>query len=164
MLQAISNTSPILFLFRIGAIGLLPQLFSKVWITQASIEELDVARKKGYQVPDSKDYDWLSIQNPSHTPSEWFASDLGKGEIAAMSLALEWPQYILLLDDAPARRLAKAAGLQVWGTLGVLLESKKNGYIPAVAPFVNQLEDSGMWLSNEIRQRILQLAGEWPHE
>jgi len=44
-------------------------------------------------------------------PSEWFAVDLGIGEIAAMSLALEKPDHIILLDDALARKTAKCDAL-----------------------------------------------------
>jgi predicted nucleic acid-binding protein len=41
-----------------------------------------------------------------------------------MALALENPDRVVLLDDMLARRTAQAAGLQVWGTLKVLLEAK----------------------------------------
>lgn len=86
--------------------------------------------------------------------------DLGVGEIAAMALALENPDRVILLDDMLARRTAQAAGLQVWGTLKVLLEAKSHGIIATVEPYVLKLGDSGMWISSEINERILELAGE----
>ena len=61
-------------------------------------------------------------------PSEWLATDLGPGELAALALALENPGRIVLLDDALARRVAEAAGLTVWGTLRVFLEAKPKGW------------------------------------
>jgi hypothetical protein len=91
---------------------------------------------------------------------EWLALDLGAGEIATMALALENPSRIVLLDDALARRIAKAAGLEVWGTLRVLLEAKSEGMTESIAPFVEQLKESGMWLSEDVSQRVLGLAGE----
>lgn len=103
----------------------------------------------------------MKITNPQTTFSEWFAVDLGAGEIAAMSLALEHPDYILLLDDALARRTAIAAGLTVWGTLRVLLEAKSVGLIESVKPVIHRLQKTGMWVSEDIRRRILALAGEW---
>jgi predicted nucleic acid-binding protein len=54
-----------------------------------------------------------------------------------------------------ARRTAQAAGLQVWGTLRVLLEAKAQGLTD-----VWKLSKAGMWISAEVRQRILVLAGE----
>ncbi len=77
-----------------------------------------------------------------------------------MALALENPSRVALLDDALARRIAQAAGLEVWGTLRVLLEAKSLGFIDAVGPVIDQLRDSGMWISDRIQQRVLALAGE----
>ena len=77
-----------------------------------------------------------------------------------MALALENRTRIVLLDDMLARRTAQAAGLIVWGTLRVLLEAKSQGLTENIEPFVNRLSETGMWLSEEIRQRILVLAGE----
>lgn len=160
MLKAISNTSPLLYLYRIGGIEWLPQLFDEVWTPEAVKNELQAGRSKGYDVPNPDDYSWLNVVNPKSTPSEWLALDLGVGEIAAMALALENPDRVVLLDDMLARRTAQVAGLQVWGTLKVLLEAKSNGIIETVEPYVSKLSDSGMWISAEIKERILKLAGE----
>lgn len=97
---------------------------------------------------------------PRSAPSEWLAVDLGPGELAAISLALENPGRVLLLDDALARRIAQAAGLTVWGTLRVLLEAKSIGLTDRVGPHLARLQEAGMWLSAEIRERVLTLAGE----
>ena len=93
-------------------------------------------------------------------PSEWLTLDLGAGELEAMALALENPSYVVLLDDALARRIAQAAGLTVWGTLKVLLEAKSQGLTESIYQIVNCLEDVGMWISEDIKERVLMLAGE----
>jgi len=82
------------------------------------------------------------------------------GEIAAMALALENPDKVILLDDVLARRIAQAAGLQVWGTLKILLEAKSQKIINNVKPYIPKLRDSGMWISAEVEKRILRLADE----
>jgi predicted nucleic acid-binding protein len=160
MLKAISNTSPLLYLYRIGAIDWLPKLFEEVWIPEAVKNELVAGRSKGYDVPNPEDYPWLSVVNPKSMPSEWLVLDLGIGEIAAMALALENPKRIVLLDDMLARRTAQVAGLQVWGTLKVLLEAKSHGLADKIEPYITKLSESGMWVSADIRHRILKLAGE----
>jgi predicted nucleic acid-binding protein len=160
MLKAVSNTSPLLYLYRIGAINWLPQIFDEVWTPEAVKNELLAGHSKGYNVPNPEDYPWLNIVNPKSMPSEWLALDLGAGEIAAMALALENPTRIVLLDDMLARRTAQVAGLQVWGTLKVLLEAKSQGLVDKIEPYVTSLSESGMWVSAEIKQRILILAGE----
>ena len=160
MLKAISNTSPLLYLYRIEAINWLPELFDEVWIPEAVKNELLAGRSKGYDVPNPEEYPWLSVVDPKSMPSEWLALDLGIGEIAAMALALENPKRIVLLDDMLARRTAQVAGLQVWGTLKVLLEAKSHGLVDKIEPYITKLSESGMWVSAEVRQRILKLAGE----
>ena len=161
MPKAISNTSPLLYLYRIGGIDWLPQLFDEVWTPEAVKNELQVGRAKGYDVPNPNDYSWLTVVNPKATQSEWIALDLGAGEMAAMALALENSDRVVLLDDLLARRTAQVAGLQVWGTLKVLLETKAHGFIDKVEPFLTKLSESGMWVSAEVKQRILRLAGEF---
>ena len=160
MPEAISNTSPLLYLYRIGAENWLQNLFDEVWAPDAVRNELLEGRSKGYDVPNLTDYSWLNIVNPKSMPSEWFALDLGAGELAAMALALENPKRIILLDDMFARRTAQAAGLQIWGTLRVLLEAKSQGLASTIEPYVRQLSEAGMWISPEVKKRILVLAGE----
>jgi hypothetical protein len=160
MPDAISNTSPLLYLYRIGAIDWLPKLLDEVWTPEAVKNELLAGRSKGYDVPNPADYAWLNIVDPKSMPSEWLALDLGAGEIAAMALALENPTRIILLDDMLARRTAQAAGLQVWGTLKVLLEAKSQGLTDKIEPYVTNLSEAGMWVSAEVKERILALAGE----
>ncbi|MFN8441760.1 MAG: DUF3368 domain-containing protein [Caldilineaceae bacterium] len=114
----------------------------------------------GYDVPSLAQLEWAEIVTPKYMPPEWFALDLGKGEVSAMALARENPEHIVILDDLLARRTAQAAGLQVWGTLRVLLEAKNRGLTQDLRSHLDQLENSGMYLSPAIKQRILYLAGE----
>ncbi|MCW1969894.1 MAG: DUF3368 domain-containing protein [Anaerolineae bacterium] len=160
MVKAISNTSPLLYLYRIGAIHWLPYLFSEVLIPKAVQIELQIGRDKGYDVPNISNYAWLTIINPKFMPYEWLALELGNGEVAAMSLAMEHSGCIVLLDDMLARRTANLAGLHVWGTLKVLLEVKSRGLIHSIKPYVQELNKAGMWISGDVKLRILTLAGE----
>ncbi|MFQ3596995.1 MAG: DUF3368 domain-containing protein [Chloroherpetonaceae bacterium] len=160
MLKAVSDTSPMLYLYRIGGIDWLPQLFSEVWVPEVVKSELQTGRSKGYDVPIPDDYSWLKVVNPKSISSQTLTANLGAGELAAISLALEKQNCVVLLDDMPARKVAQAKGVQVWGTLRILLEAKSHGIIEIVAPLVSKLNSSGMWISTEIKERILKLAGE----
>lgn len=160
MHSAISNTSPLLYLYRIGAIEWLPKLFGEIWTPRAVVDELSEGQKRGHDVPLLESYDWLKVIEPNSVPSEWLSLDLGAGELGTMALALENLERVVILDDALARRIAHAAGLKVWGTLKVLLEAKEQGIIKTISPHVEQLKSSGMWISKDIRLRILSLAGE----
>ncbi|MEA3350537.1 MAG: hypothetical protein U9Q82_07955 [Chloroflexota bacterium] len=88
MHNAISNTSPLLYLYRIGAIEWLPKLFREIWTPRAVVDEVNEGRKRGYDVPLLKSYAWLKIIEPCSVPSEWLSLDLGAGELETMALAL----------------------------------------------------------------------------
>jgi predicted nucleic acid-binding protein len=160
MSEAITNTSPLLYLYRAGVIEWFPKLFGEIWTTEAVVSELREGQRRGYDVPVPETYSWLKVIIPRNLPSEWLTLDLGAGELERMALALEKPDRIVILDDALARRIAQAAGLQVWGTLKVLLEAKTIGITETILPQVDKLAESGMWISDEVRQRVLALAGE----
>ena len=97
MSDAICNTSPLLYLYRIGTIEWLPKLFDEVWTPTAVAIELGEGKQRGHDVPDPERYAWLTIVDPSSMPSEWFSLDLGAGELSAVALALENPSRVLLL-------------------------------------------------------------------
>ncbi|QTA83312.1 Uncharacterized protein dnl_57110 [Desulfonema limicola] len=113
MNKAVSNTSPLLYLYRIGKLDWLPKLFDSIWIPEAVVSEMKKGRCKGYDTPDPENYKWLKIVNPKSLPFEWLSSDLGAGELSAMALAIENSERIVLLDDALARKIAKAAGISL---------------------------------------------------
>jgi predicted nucleic acid-binding protein len=160
MPKAISNTSPLLYLYRIDALEWLPQLFDEFWTPTAVVAELEEGRRFGYGVPDFSTLSWVQIVEPRSIPDEWLVLDLGRGELAAMAMAMQNPGRIVLLDDALARRTAQTAGLQVWGTLRIMLEAKSHGITTAIKPWVQRLADAGLWFSDDLRARVLALAGE----
>ena len=160
MPEFISNTSPLLYLYRINALNLLSTLCTEVQIPQAVVRELSDGRQRGHDVPDPQRYEWIKIVDPRFISSEWLNLDMGEGELAVLALGLERSDCIVLLDDKRARRIAYAAGLNVWGTLKILIEAKSQGLVERIAPHVDSLERAGMWMSDSIRARVLALADE----
>jgi len=61
---SITNTSPLLYLGRIGALGWLDQLFGSVWVPSAVLRELDEGRALGFEVPDTNGLSWLETVDP----------------------------------------------------------------------------------------------------
>jgi predicted nucleic acid-binding protein len=88
------------------------------------------------------------------------AWDLGLGEGEVLSLAAATVGSRAILDDGAARRCAGALNVPVRGTLGVMLEAKRAGLVPAVVPLVKALQDTGLFLSDSLIQRALELCGE----
>ena len=158
MPDAITNTSPLVYLDRIHRLDWLPQLFRELWIPRAVVDELNEGRSRGYQGPDLDAIAGMRVVESQTRPSEWLSADLGPGELEAITLAMENPGRVVILDDGLARRTAQAPGLDVWGTLRVLLEAKSAGLTDRIEPLVDQLSRAGLWFTEGVRRRVLALA------
>ncbi len=161
MEKASSSVAPIINLHRIGALDLLPKLFKQIWMPSVVLEDLLDARFLGYNVPSPFDLPWVEYKDPQLTiPSVWIALDLSSGEVAAIALAFETRECVVLIDEPIGRQAAHQVGIQYWGTLQILLEAKAAGHIDSVIPYVKRLKQTGMHITDEIVQRILALADE----
>jgi uncharacterized protein len=91
---------------------------------------------------------------------EVLLSDIGLGEAEAIVLALELQPAVVLIDDLKARKFAQFKGLQIIGTMGILLQAKKNNIINKVKPLLDELLLNKIRISNKIINITLQTAGE----
>ncbi len=105
-------------------------------------------------------FHWLNVKAPVNvaliTALKLLLDD---GEAEAIALARERGSKIVL-DDRQARLAGAKLGLSVIGTVGILLLAKRNGIIPALKPLIDDLELNGFYLSAELKEEALKLAGE----
>jgi len=88
-------------------------------------------------------------------------SDLDEGEKQAIALAYSHSNDILLLmDDRAGREVAYKLHIPVTGLLGLLLRLKEKGFIQYIGSFIDELNQKGYWLSDDIIQAVKNLAGE----
>jgi uncharacterized protein len=89
---------------------------------------------------------------------------LDLGEAEAIALAIRIPEsivlLIVLLDDAQARRVAERFGINRIGTLGILRRAKKAGLINAIKPYTVQLQNSGIYIRQNLIDAVLHNVGE----
>jgi len=111
-------------------------------------------------LPDPRAVEWIVVRRPVSAPALPLVVDLGPGETQVLALALESHDAIIVVDDDLARRTAEALGLRLTGTLGILLDAKRAGLIPAVGPFLDQLQELRFRLAAHTRAAVLELAGE----
>lgn len=152
-MRVLANTSPLIALDRIGRLHLLPQLYGKIVRPQAVVEELRAGRTA---YPGSEPLftaDWL-ITEPD-PPEMVLRKELGAGETAVLTLALNTRADLVILDDLQARLVAVGLGLRVTGTLGVLLAAHHTGIEPDVRKAVTDLRAAGFYLSDDLLNGIL---------
>jgi predicted nucleic acid-binding protein len=159
MREVVSNTSPLLYLHQLGSIDLLPALYAEVLVPMSVVDELSAGRAAGHDVPNVTALPWASVVSSPTLALLALATDLGRGEAEAIAIAHE-RNALLILDDGLARRHARLIGVNLTGTLGVLLKAKAAGHIPQLAPLVARLTELGFRLAEQTREAVLKLANE----
>lgn len=154
------DTSPLLYLYRIGQLTLLRLHYGRVLVPEAVVMELDDGRVQGVDVPDVSGFPWIEIRETELRPVSATVDSLGNGEREVILLALDGRADWVILDDLAARRQAEDCGLQVIGTVGLLASAKEKNMIASVGPFLSALENAGMWLSEDLKRTVLESAHE----
>lgn len=88
--------------------------------------------------------------------TEW---DLGAGESAVIATCLHLSGAKPVLDDLVGRKCARAFGLRVIGTVGLVIDAYRRGHLKDVREALLDLRASGMWISDAVIDRALSLAG-----
>ena len=88
------------------------------------------------------------------------ASGLGQGELEAMALYKRLRADRLLIDDGRARRVARINGVEVIGSVGVLVLAKSQNLVPAVGPLLDRIISAGNHVSEGLVSEALRLSGE----
>jgi predicted nucleic acid-binding protein len=161
---AISDSSALILLSRIGRLELLQGTYGHILIPPAVSAEVihDVHERAGSD--EVRSAGWIRIVSPRSIECvEALRRSLGIGESEAIALAEEADEEaFVILDDRPARATARRLGLTVVGTAGVLLLAKQRGLIPAVGPVLDDLLQANMRLGPDEVSAVLKLAGELP--
>ncbi|HEU0113531.1 MAG TPA: DUF3368 domain-containing protein, partial [Thermomicrobiales bacterium] len=104
--------------------------------------------------------EWITIGSPRATASGLDDPALGRGERAALSLAVELRPTLIVLDDWRARRMAARLSLPVIGTTGLLAVAKQEGLFATIRPYLETLIATGFRLAPEVIESALRRAGE----
>ena len=158
----VSDTTPISSLYRIGHLYLLHDLFERVILPSAVMSELLQLKKWGYDLQEISLSSWIEVKTVSN--QEYLSQlnhILDAGEAEAIALAKELHAELLLTDEMKGRAIAKKEGLQIVGTLGILLSSKNFGLIPKIQqPLDALIHEANFRISDSLYKEILNRAGE----
>ncbi|MDI6860166.1 MAG: hypothetical protein QMC85_06700 [Methanocellales archaeon] len=127
----ISNSGPLIHLARIGKLKLLKELFGEVVIPYAAKKEVvDRGKEEGmadaFLIENEIENGWIVIDHDINDKVKEIAERVGIeiGEAIAIMLARR-RRCPILLDDLAARRFAIDLGLEVIGSIGVLIRAAK---------------------------------------
>lgn len=158
----VADTSPLIAFSRINHFDLLSHLFGQVITTQEVAEECltNMTLPGAVAIDGLIQSGKLEIRTNIDTqPCSSLFDILDLGEITAIALAAQL-KSALLIDEKLGRGAAKEMGVKIIGTAGVLLLAKQKQLIRAVSPLIDDLHNTGYYLSTALKREILKLAGE----
>ena len=146
----VCDTGPLLHLNEAGALEFLRQAGD---ILIPPVVEYEFARNTaGLLLPD-----WIKIFPLGKTIAaqarKWISNDIDAGEAQAIGLAIQEEADRFLTDDGRARRFAESLGLEVHGSVGLLLWAVATGYIRNRAEahgLLDALARSSLWVSEKV--------------
>lgn len=163
----VSDTSPVLNLAAVGRADLLASLYGEIVVPPAVQGELALLPQRYPRFaaatlrPSFLRVEPLPGDVDAGALLAELAMQLHPGEAEALALAVALRADLLLVDELAARRLARRRGVPTQGLLGVLVEVKRRGLLPAVAPLLDQLRaEAGFWVGADLRASVLRAAGE----
>ena len=159
--KVVINSTPFIILCNIGKISILKDLYGEIQIPEAVYKE--VTAKKDSACSKLNEFnDWIKIVNiPQNEKLKIYRARLHSGEVEVMILAQREPiADLVIIDDNAAKSTAKFLGLNVTGTLGVLLKAKKKGLIKDIKPILNNIKEHGFYISDNLEKLVLELSEE----
>jgi uncharacterized protein len=155
----VSDSSPLLSFAILGMLDILNDIFENVIVPTAVYEETSVPNKpyskeiksflKGKVIPVS---DKIAVK--------LLEKEIDAGEAEVIVLALEKKIVDILIDDPKGRRAARTHGLIPIGTIGVLLQAKRENRVKKIKPLLDKLIGSKIRIGIPLYNRALELAKE----
>jgi len=163
-LKAVVNSTPLIALAITGYLSVLDSLFEQVFVPVSVYEEVVLQGENRPGAEAVAQADWLTViapERPVPLPVELLQIDRGEQDVILLAQAIEadW----VLIDEKLARRIASSLGLQVKGSVGVLLIACRVGLISreAATKAVEDLVSSSVRLNPRLLEWfVTQLNGE----
>lgn len=157
----VADASPLIGLAIVDGLPWLTALFGEVWLPEiVRSEVLPGKQARGEAtIQAALDADLLKVWEHPIPPLTGF--DLDEGESACISLALHYPDPVLLIiDERSGRAVAQEKGLTVTGTAAIIGMAKQRGLIPSAWQVFETLHQADFRIAAVIIRQILARVGE----
>ena len=153
------NTGPLIALAKADAFDLIEKLPFEFYCPVQVQRELRAGVSRGHFAVSLEGLIVRPLADPLNPLAR---ATLDAGEGAVIQLALEQQVPRVCIDERRGRRAALSVGLEVIGTLGLLLRAKKLGFVVALKPYIDRLLEHGYWFDDALLEKVLAAADELP--
>lgn len=158
----ISNATPLIAFSRIGQLPLLRKTVAEPLIVPAAVAEeisdYETNRPGGVDLGRESWIEVRSVREPHRV--QLLLPTLDRGEAEVIALGLEEEARLVLIDELIGRKVAESLGLQVSGSVGILIRAKQLGEIETVKPLLEQMVRKGLHYSQRFLDTVLRQVGE----
>jgi predicted nucleic acid-binding protein len=154
----VADASALIALAACNSLPLLDAIFGTVWVPETVYLEVAAADKP--QAERLRQYLQDKVRPVNMQNYVYLDAFADAGETAAMLLYKELPADYLLIDDKRGRKVANINHIKTIGSLGVLLQAKRAGLIPLIAPLLSQIQASPVYIGQRLIETVLELASE----
>lgn len=154
--ELVINTGPILAI--VAALGNLDvlQMYDTVWVPFEVSEEILLGGPDGFAVTEFEAAGWLRRKAKPLDVAPMLSNSLDLGEAAVVQLALDNRIRTVCIDEAVGRRVARLNGLEVTGSLGILMRAHRRGYGFPMQEAIDRMRAHGVWLSDRVVDTVLE--------
>lgn len=156
MSKAVSDSTVLIFLAKLGKLPLLRKFYSKILIPEKVFEEVvKEGKKRGERdaniVENAIRQGWVEVKKAA-VDEDVERFDLGRGESEALSLARKLGCEEILADEESVRNVARILKIKPRGTMYFLTESLRNDEInfDEYLKFLENLVEEGFYLSEKV--------------
>lgn len=103
---------------------------------------------------------WLTKFEKPLTINPMLSHLLDVGEASVIQLAQQEGIPLVCIDEIVGRRIARLSGLNVTGSIGIMLRAKQEGYPISLRDALSKMHKHGIWLSDKVMNFALEQAGE----
>ncbi|MCL2571787.1 MAG: DUF3368 domain-containing protein [Defluviitaleaceae bacterium] len=160
-MSIIVNSTPLISLAIIHQLDLLQRIFGDVVLPRAVFNEVikEGKGKAGYS--QLSNIDWFRVIDVANIElKRSIKVQLDEGEAEVITVAKDQKISLVCIDEFAGRQYASLLGLDVIGTLGILLIAKRRGYIPVIKPLCDKLISNERFISRALYDDVLYKAGE----
>ena len=157
----VSDTSCIGYLIQINLLHLLQTLYGEIIIPGAVNDEILQLENEGHILSEFKNADWIKIYSTHNLSNvSKYENILDRGELEAISIAIELEADLLIIDEKLGRIVAKTIGFDITGLVGILITAKNKNLILSVKKALDELILLGCRISNTLYNIALKSCNE----
>lgn len=157
----VSDTTPIISFLKINHLEVLNHLFGDVQIPEAVYKELvsnAKFQKEAEKILSTEYIKKVVVEDKKSVTLLRRATGLDAGESEAIILSDEIKADLLLMDELKGRQVAKQMGLNIMGTVGIMMTAFDEELLSAeeIEQCIAVLRSNGRYISDKLYEQLME--------